>query len=89
MMQKEKEDLEEVTNELMLADEDEPVQYKIGDTFYAVSLASAQSMLENSTTEVDEEVSKIEDDLSSMKEEMDGLKAHLYARFGRGINLEG
>lgn len=86
---KEKEDLEEVTTELELADEDEPVQYKVGDTFYAVSLPQAQKMLETSTTEVDEEVSKIEDELSSMKEQMDGLKAHLYARFGRGINLEG
>lgn len=87
--QKEKEDLEEVTTELELADEDEPVKYKIGDTFYSVPLATAQKLLETSTTEVDEEVTKLEDELSSMKEEMDSLKAHLYARFGRGINLEG
>lgn len=65
------------------------MQYKVGDTFYAVPLATAQRMLETSTTEVDEEVGKLEDELSSMKEEMDALKAHLYARFGRGINLEG
>lgn len=78
-----------MTTELELADEDETVQYKIGDTFYALSLARAQKLLEKSTSEVDEEVTKLEDQLSSMKEGMDGLKAHLYARFGRGINLEG
>ncbi|KAK5945799.1 hypothetical protein PMZ80_003007 [Knufia obscura] len=89
MVQKEKEDLEEITTELELADEDEPVQYKVGDTFYAVPLARAQKLLATSSTEIDEDVTKLEDELSAMKEEMDGLKAHLYARFGRGINLEG
>ena len=88
-VQKEKEDVEEVSAELELADEDEPIQYKVGDTFYAVPLATAQQLLESSSTEIDADVSKLEDELSSMKEEMDGLKAHLYARFGRGINLEG
>lgn len=88
-MQKEKEDIEEVTTELELADEDESVQYKVGDTFYALPLATAQKLLETSTTEVDEDLTKLEDQLSSMKESMDTLKAHLYARFGRGINLEG
>lgn len=88
-MQKEKEDLEEITTELELADEDEPIQYKVGDTFYAVKLPIAQKLLETSTRETEEEVTRLEDELSSMKEGMDSLKAHLYARFGRGINLEG
>lgn len=89
MVQKEKEDLEEISTELELADEDEPVQYKIGDTFYALPLSTAQKLLETSTKEVDNEVSTFEEELSSLNEGMDGLKAHLYARFGRGINLEG
>ncbi|KAK5100637.1 hypothetical protein LTS08_005388 [Lithohypha guttulata] len=86
---KEKEDLEEITTELELADEDETIQYKVGDTFYAVKLPIAQKLLETSTGETEEEVTRLEDELSSMKEGMDSLKAHLYARFGRGINLEG
>lgn len=87
--QKEKEDLEEVTSELELADEDEPVRYRIGDTFYALGLARAQSLLETETAEVDAEVGRLEERLAGMREEMGALKAHLYARFGRGINLEG
>ncbi|KAJ9662734.1 hypothetical protein H2198_001183 [Neophaeococcomyces mojaviensis] len=86
---KEKEDLEEVTTELELADEDELVRYRIGDTFTHLPLPTAQKLLEESGTEVDSEVSRLEDEISSMKEQMDALKAHLYARFGRGINLEG
>ena len=89
MLQKEKEDLEEISTELELADEDEPVQYKIGDTFYALPLSRAQKLLETSSQEADDDVSRFEDELSTLKEGMDGLKAHLYARFGRGINLEG
>lgn len=65
------------------------MQYKIGDTFYALPLSTAQKLLETSSKEVEDEVSKFEDELSALNEGMDGLKAHLYARFGRGINLEG
>lgn len=63
--------------------------YRIGDTFTHLPLPTAQKLLEESGTEVDSEVSRLEDEISSMKEQMDALKAHLYARFGRGINLEG
>lgn len=53
-----------------------------------VPLSQAQELLGTRTEEMEDEVTKLEDELASMKEEMDGLKAHLYARFGRGINLE-
>ena len=45
-------------------------------------------MLEKATQEVDADIEKVEDQVSVVREEMDGLKAELYARFGRGINLE-
>ena len=45
-------------------------------------------MLSQSTTQIDEEVSKLEDGLANIQEEMKELKVQLYARFGRGINLE-
>ena len=74
--------------ELELADEDELVPYKIGDSFVSVPLAEAQEMLQAATTEIEEEVSRLEEEKSSMEEEIGKLKAQLYARFGRGINLE-
>lgn len=87
--QKDKEDLEEVAQELELVlDEDEPVRYKVGGTFYSVPLSEAQSMLETATSEADTDIEKLEDQASVIREEMNGLKAELYARFGRGINLE-
>ncbi|KAI1498618.1 Prefoldin, subunit 4 [Biscogniauxia marginata] len=85
---KEKEELDDVTTELELADEDDTVPYKIGDSFFHVPLPQAQEMLASSTTRIDEEVSVLEDKLSTTKDEMTQLKVELYARFGRSINLE-
>ena len=67
---------------------DSSPRYKIGDSFFAIPLTEAQSMLSSSTSETETEITKLEDELSGVREEMEGLKAHLYARFGRGINLE-
>ena len=86
--QKDKEDLEEVSTELELADEDELVPYQIGDSFVSLPLPEVQQMLAESIQQTDADISVIEDSLSSMRDEMKGLKAQLYARFGKGINLE-
>ncbi|KAI5926043.1 Prefoldin, subunit 4 [Camillea tinctor] len=85
---KEKEELDDITTELELADEDDTVPYKIGDAFFHVQLPQAQEMLASSTTRIEEEVSVLEDKLSATKDEMTQLKVELYARFGRSINLE-
>ena len=53
-----------------------------------VPLSEAQELLTSATTDLEHEVSTVEEELSTIKEQIDGLKAHLYARFGRGINLE-
>ncbi|KAL4871318.1 hypothetical protein BDV12DRAFT_183935 [Aspergillus spectabilis] len=86
--QKDKEDLEEISTELELADEDELVPYKIGDSFVHLPLEEAQVLLSSSTEEIDSEVAKLEETLGELRDEMQQLKVALYARFGRSINLE-
>ncbi|KAL3447058.1 Prefoldin subunit-domain-containing protein [Aspergillus insuetus] len=86
--QKDKEDLEEISTELELADEDELVPYKIGDSFVHLPLEEAQTMLSSSTEQIDSEVAKLEETLGELRDEMQQLKVALYARFGRSINLE-
>ncbi|KAL4975633.1 Prefoldin subunit-domain-containing protein [Aspergillus desertorum] len=86
--QKDKEDLEEISTELELADEDELVPYKIGDSFVHLPLEEAQTLLASSTEQIDFEVGKLEEALSDLRSEMQQLKVALYARFGRSINLE-
>ncbi|KAK3297871.1 Prefoldin subunit-domain-containing protein [Chaetomium fimeti] len=85
---KEKEELDDITNELELADEDDTVPYKIGDAFFHLPLPQAQEMLEQSTTRLDEEIGELEDKMGTIREQMTQLKVDLYARFGKTINLE-
>jgi len=85
---KEKEDLDDVSNELELADEDDKIPYKIGDSFISLPLSEVQEMLSTSTAQIEEEVAAVEEKLSAIREEMTQLKVELYARFGRSINLE-
>ncbi|GAB7359875.1 hypothetical protein MBLNU230_g7403t1 [Neophaeotheca triangularis] len=86
--QKDKEDLEEVAGELELADEEDKVPYRIGDTFVSLPVSQVQELLSSSVEKIDGELSTVEDQLSEVREEMQSLKAALYGRFGRSINLE-
>ena len=82
-------DFNDLSTELELQLDDEaPIQYKVGDSFFAVPLEEAQEMLKSDTEEIEKEIEILEEEQGVLKEEMDGLKAQLYARFGRGINLE-
>ena len=45
-------------------------------------------MLAASTEKVEGEASALSEKLSEVREEMQGLKVELYARFGKGINLD-
>ncbi|KAK3941713.1 Prefoldin subunit-domain-containing protein [Diplogelasinospora grovesii] len=85
---KEKEELDDITTELELADEDDIVPYKVGDAFFHIPLSQAQEMLGVSTAKIEGEIEELEDKLGSIREEMTQLKVELYARFGRTINLE-
>lgn len=85
---KEKEELDDITMELELVDEDDKIPYKIGDAFFHIPLPQAQELLASSTSRTEEEVSGLEEKLATVKDEMTQLKVELYARFGRSINLE-
>ncbi|EPQ64084.1 Subunit of the heterohexameric cochaperone prefoldin complex [Blumeria graminis f. sp. tritici 96224] len=85
---KEKEDLEDISNELELTDDDDKISYKIGDFFVSLPLPEVQELLSTSTSRVEEEVNEVELKLDSIRSEMRELKIQLYARFGRSINLE-
>jgi prefoldin subunit 4 len=54
----------------------------------SVPLSEAQEMLATSTEQIDNEVSRLEESLQELRDEMKGLKAQLYARFGKSINLD-
>ncbi|KXT16284.1 hypothetical protein AC579_462 [Pseudocercospora musae] len=86
--QKDKEDLEEISSELELADEDDKVPYKIGDSFFNLPVPEVQELLSAAMERINGEVSSLEEKLGEYREEMQSLKSTLYARFGKSINLE-
>lgn len=87
-MEAQKSDLEEVSSELELADEDEKVPYRIGDTFVSLRVEKVQQLLQEKTDEVDQEMERVRSKLNAAREEMEELKVKLYKRFGKSINLE-
>ncbi|EPS41279.1 hypothetical protein H072_4793 [Dactylellina haptotyla CBS 200.50] len=84
----EKEYLTDVSSELELSDDDDIVPYKIGDAFVSLRVEEVREMLENEIKDIDGEIEELEGRIEKDKEEMDELKVHLYAKFGRSINLE-
>jgi len=85
---KEKEDLDDISLELELADEEALIPYKIGDSFMSLPLSEVQELLSTSSENVGHEISALEERLATLRDEMQQLKVGLYARFGRSINLE-
>ncbi|CAN9099514.1 unnamed protein product [Alternaria alternata] len=85
---KEKEDLEEISGELELVDEEEKVPYKVGDCFVSLPQPQVLELLSSSTENIDGEAEALKAKLESIQEEMGELKKALYGRFGRSINLE-
>ena len=65
-----------------------PNRYKLGTTFLHLPLSTVQDLLAEQSTTVEKEGSVLEEKLAECREEMGKLKVQLYARFGRGINLD-
>ncbi|KYG45603.1 hypothetical protein M433DRAFT_143787 [Acidomyces richmondensis BFW] len=86
--EKEKEDLEEISTELELVDEEDKVPYKIGDSFFSLPVSEVQELLSQSVESIQSDVTSLEENLHELREEMQELKRNLYGRFGRSINLE-
>ncbi|RUP44777.1 hypothetical protein BC936DRAFT_149025 [Jimgerdemannia flammicorona] len=84
----EKEYLEDLSQELELADEDEPVRYKIGDSFIHLTLEDAQARIARDQEVVDQQLEEVKTRIDDVTGKMGGLKTQLYAKFGKAINLE-
>ncbi|PFH53701.1 hypothetical protein AMATHDRAFT_78842 [Amanita thiersii Skay4041] len=87
-LKQEKEALDDLATELELADESEPVLYKIGESFLHMSLPQAQKRLEMDQEDIDTRLSSILKATESCESQMKELKVTLYAKFGKAINLD-
>ncbi|KAJ3287337.1 hypothetical protein HK104_008653 [Borealophlyctis nickersoniae] len=86
--QKEKEYLEDLESELELADEDELIKYRIGDAFVSLPLEECNERIASESAEISGELDKLSAKMEGIGKEMAKLKAILYGKFGKSINLE-
>lgn len=64
------------------------VPYKIGDAFFDMKVEEVIGMLEKKAQGVEEEMESVRGKVAERREKMEQLKTVLYAKFGRGINLD-
>ncbi|KAJ1673811.1 hypothetical protein EV182_004509 [Spiromyces aspiralis] len=86
--QTEKEYLDDLSMEIELLDEDEPVRFKVGTTFMLIPLEDARWRVEKQKEEIDHKVDELRDRIEATEKEMAELKTILYNKFGKAINLE-
>ncbi|KAK0213233.1 Prefoldin subunit 4 [Desarmillaria ectypa] len=87
-LKQEKEALDDLSTELELADEDDPVLYKVGETFLHMPHPRAMKRLERDQAAIDSQVAMLDAKSEACQKEMNELKVVLYAKFGRAINLD-
>ncbi|OCH88093.1 Prefoldin subunit 4 [Obba rivulosa] len=87
-LKQEKEALDDLSTELELADEDQPVMYRVGEAFLHLPHGRAMRRLERDQTALESELSKLTDRAEECGTSMKELKAILYGKFGRAINLD-
>ncbi|KAF8634276.1 hypothetical protein AX17_004232 [Amanita inopinata Kibby_2008] len=87
-LKQEKDALDDLATELELADEEEPVLYRIGETFLHMPLPQAQRRLEKDQEDVSSRLSSIMETSGDCEKQMKELKVALYAKFGKAINLD-
>ncbi|KAI9013081.1 hypothetical protein BC832DRAFT_590041 [Gaertneriomyces semiglobifer] len=85
---KEKEYLDDLTGELELADEDEPVKYKIGDSFVTLTLEECMKRIEDEREALDRDMEGLSEKMSGVQDKMGELKVLLKTKFGDSINLD-
>ncbi|PPQ90631.1 hypothetical protein CVT25_006614 [Psilocybe cyanescens] len=87
-LKQEKEALDDLSTELELADEDEPVLYKIGEAFLHMRQSRALKHLEKDQASVDARVAVLSGQADECEVQMKELKVKLYSKFGKAINLD-
>ncbi|XP_077247376.1 ABI3-interacting protein 3 [Tasmannia lanceolata] len=81
------ENLEDASNELILADE-EVLRFQIGEVFAHMPMEEVESRLEKMKEETCKNLERLEEEKDSILAQMAELKKILYGKFKDSINLE-
>ncbi|KCV67776.1 hypothetical protein, variant [Fonticula alba] len=81
-------DLEEASNEMLLADEDKPIYYAFGSGFAALPLETATQLIEVSAELATKRVDELADKNTELTSTLSTLRSEIYARLGQSVNLD-
>ncbi|PSK37197.1 hypothetical protein C7M61_003624 [Candidozyma pseudohaemuli] len=84
----EKEYIDDLALEIELLDEDEKIQYKIGDAFVFLKVDAAVEAINKQNESLDGLIEKLSDEIDEIEEQLAQYKKDLYAKFGNNIQLE-
>jgi chaperonin cofactor prefoldin len=74
---------EDANEELLLLDDDAPVQYNVGDAFFFDAKADVEARVEATQTQLSAEIEGLRAQIEDASTEIAKLKATLYAKFGK------
>lgn len=72
----------------LILDEEEPVKFRIGATFFALPLEGAQQRVQAGRDAFREELAGLRERQAAAEQQLAGLKRTLEAKFGDQIRLE-
>merc|ERR1711990_118587 len=81
-------DAAEIIDDLQIVEEDAPVYFRIGESFFLQTCDSVGDLIETEKSKLQSELDKFKADKKSIESDMDKLKVSLYAKFGDQIHLE-
>lgn len=87
-LKEEKEYLDDLSLEIELLDEDEKIQYKVGEVFIFMKVNKVIEKIGVDNEVLTEKISNIESSVDEIDDLLESYKKQLYARFGNNINLE-
>jgi len=80
--------LQDASNEIILADDDDAVRYHLGEVFVEVSKDDIEDYLAKEEERIKGDVNLLNSEVVQIKKTLAGLKIKLYAKFSTSINLE-
>ncbi|AMD19392.1 HBR491Wp [Eremothecium sinecaudum] len=84
----EKEYLDDISMEIELIDEDDELQYKVGELFVYLKQSEVVELLEKDIEAIEQRITELENQDEEVEKKMNSLKVILYNKFGDNINLE-
>jgi len=80
--------LQDASNEIILADDDEGVRYHLGEVFIEVSKDELEIHLEQQETKLKADIDNTTQEIAAIRKTLAELKVKLYTKFSTSINLE-